>query len=235
MGVDRRGNLYVANRGGGVTVYPPEAEGDVAPLRTLCAGGRVEALVVGAGGDLFVSLWPNGNTAGGPASILHFPQERQRSDYAISGPRTALTYPVGLALGADRTLHVANAFGGVVAAFAPDARGDVAPLRRFTAATSSTQALACGAGVLLLSGSAVYVYADPADPVGRPQPAAVFARSSRLPLQCASGVAIDVHSTPPIVCIADYAANLVHVVRTSGVAPRLAVAAVTTLGRATAG
>ena len=99
MAVDAGRNLYVANRGGtGVTVYAPDAEGDVAPLRVLNAVGlqAAEALAIGPSGDVYVSSWPNG-VGTRCTSIFHFGADAERSDYAISGSNTGLSYPIGLA------------------------------------------------------------------------------------------------------------------------------------------
>lgn len=63
LAVDAQGKLYVANRrSAAVTVYPPAADGDVAPLRVLLAPAMhgPAALAIGPSGDAFVSNVPNG-------------------------------------------------------------------------------------------------------------------------------------------------------------------------------
>jgi DNA-binding beta-propeller fold protein YncE len=225
--VDACGRLYVANRRAAtVTVYAPGATGNIQPLRTLRAPGMrsAQGLALAPDGNLFVSSWPAGDGSG-TAAVVHF-AEGARCDYTIAGTRTGLTYPVGLAVADDGTLYAANAFGGVVAAYAAGAQGNAAPLRTFTAATASTQGIACGARTLLVSGACVFLYPAGAGP-GTP-PAAVLARSMLLPLRCAAGVAIDESKQPPVVCVADSAGAL-HVIRMSGVAPALRVASVDTI------
>jgi hypothetical protein len=226
LAMDRQHNLYVANRtGASVTVYGTLANGDVAPLRTLRVPATAEALAVALGpkGDAFVATCPR-TGAPWPPAIVHFPAGATECDYVIAGPRTGLTCPVGLAVDSGGHLYVANTFGGVVSAFAAHAVGDVAPLRSFTAATSSTRAIACGAGTLLLTGPGVYLYASAGTPANGP--AAVFGPSPSLSLRYASGVAIDALAQEPIVYVADYAARALQVIETTGVAPHLAVARV---------
>jgi DNA-binding beta-propeller fold protein YncE len=224
LAVDAQNNLYVANRTAvGVVVYAPTADGNVAPLRNLCVPEMSEALAVAIGPkeDVFVSTSPRHGSDCGATAILHFPFEVAESDYAIAGPLTGLTYPVGLAVDRDGTIYVANAFGGVVSAFAAGAVGNALPMRSFSAATSSTQGIACGAKTLLLTGPGVYLYPSAITPVARP--AAIFARSASLPLEYPGGITIDTGGAAPILYVADYAAHAVHVIHTAGVPPRLAV------------
>jgi glucose/arabinose dehydrogenase len=231
LALDARGHLHVANRRTAtVTVYAPGAQGNAAPLRVLGARAMhtAEAIVVGHDGDVFVASRADGTIAG-QASIVHFASDSSHSDYTITGHVTGLTYPVGLALADDGTLLVANAFGGVVAAYAAGSRGDAAPLRSFTAATASTQGLACCASTLLVSGTNVYVY--PSTAGAGAQPAAVLARCAMLPLGCAGVVAVQVVREPPniLIGVADSAHAAVHLIRTCGVAPALRMAAVASI------
>jgi DNA-binding beta-propeller fold protein YncE len=225
LAIDAQDLLYVANRtGAGVTVHGPTAHGDVAPVRTLRVPASAEALAVAVGpdGDVFVATVPRAGAAGCPPAIVHFRTRATESDYAIAGPLTGLTCPVGLAFHPGGQLYVANALGGVVSAFAADAIGNASPLQSFTAATSSTRAIACGAGMLLLTGPGVYLYPSAGTPANGP--AAAFGPSSSFSLRYASGIAIDAHTQPPIVYVADYTAGAVHVIETVGVPPYLAVA-----------
>jgi len=229
IAVDAERNLYVANRGGtGVTVYPPDADGDVAPWRVLSSAGMqaAEALAVGPTGAAFVSSWPSDDGSRG-AAIYHFGNATEQSDYAIAGSRTGLTYPVGLAIDEQDALLVANAFGGVVSAFAAGATGNALPLRSFTAATCSTQGIAYGARMLLLSDGCVWLYSGGV--AAGATPSAVFARSALLPWRRPAGVAIDVGVAPPLVCVTDFAASAVYLIRTAGVAPQLRVESVSSI------
>jgi len=222
LAIDGQCNLYVANRtGAGVTVYGAAANGDVAPLRTLRVPATTQALAVALGldGNAWVATCPRAEATCPPA-IVHFPPGATESDYAIAGPHTGLTWPVALASCPGGLLYVANAFGGVVSAFATDAVGDASPLQSFTAATSSTRAIACGADTLVLTGPGIYLYAG-VPPNG---PAAVFGRSSVLSLQYASGVALDARAENPVIYVADYAADALRIIDIAGAPPRLAVA-----------
>lgn len=231
LAVDAQRNLYVANRtGGGVTVYPSTANGNVPPLRTLAAAGlrAAQALAIGSAGDVFVSSCPNDDSAVvSSAAIFHFAADATQSDHAIAGSKTGLSYPVGLAIDEDRTLYVANGFGGVVSAFACGATGNALPRRSFTAATANTRGIAYALNTLLLLDAGIYLY--PRTAASGAKPAAVFGRSALLPLRYPGGVAVDTSVTSPIVCVADFAAHAVYVIRTTGAAPHLSVAAVTTI------
>jgi len=224
LALDARNHLYVANRTGGVvTVYGPTADGNAAPLRMLRPSGNayVLAVAVGAEGDVFAATCAR-SAHGGAPSLVHFAAGADESDYAIAGPHTGLTCPVGLALHPGGRLLVANALGGVVSAFAAGAAGDTSPLWSFTAATSSTRGIACSADTLLVTGPGIYLYPVAAPPPRRP--VAVLGPSPSLPLRYASGVAIDARAAAPTVCVADYAARALHVIRTAGVAPCLGLA-----------
>ena len=224
IAVDVRNNLYVANRANAtVTVYGPTADGDVVPVRTLRAPGNADVLAVAIGSDggVFVATCAR-RAGGGATAVVHYPAAADESDYSIAGPRTGLTCPVGLAVDPGGTLFVANAFGGVVSAFAAGAAGNAAPLWSFTAATSSTRSIACRAGALLLTGPGIYLY--PSAATSSTRPAAVFGSSPSLPLRHASGGAIDGHATAPTLYVADYTAHALHVIRTAGVPPNLSVA-----------
>jgi hypothetical protein len=231
LSIDASGRLHVVNRRTAtVTVYAPGAQGNAAPLRVLGAGAMhaADAIVVGHDGDVFVASRAFGTIAS-EASIVHFRSDSSRSDYTITGHRTGLTYPVALALADDGTLLVANAFGGVVAAYAAGSRGDATPLRSFTAATTSTQGLACSASTLVVSGTNVYVY--PSDAGTGAQPSTVLARCPMLPLGCAGAIAIQPARGTPVTLIgvADSAHAAVHLIRTFGVAPALRIAAVASI------
>jgi len=231
---DAQNNLYVANRASAtVTVYAPTADGDAAPLRTLRPPGAVEvlAVAVGAQGDVFIATCARGVT--GATAIVHYPAGADESDFAIAGPRTGLTCPVGLAFHPDGTLLVANAFGGVVSAFATAAVGNMPPLWSFTAATSSTRGIACSADALLLTGPGIYLYPNTATPPSGP--AAVLGPSPSLPLRYATGIAVDARATAPTVYVADYAARVLHVIRPTGLPPALGLAEVSAIAGAATG
>jgi sugar lactone lactonase YvrE len=124
--------LYVPNAGSdSITVYAPNAIGNVAPLRTISGAlTRLEvpyALALDAAGNLYVA---NGNpsriTVYAPGANGNVAPLR-----TISGPLTKLSNPVGVALDAAGTLYVANNDGNTssITVYAPGANGNVAPLR----------------------------------------------------------------------------------------------------------
>jgi sugar lactone lactonase YvrE len=127
IAADRSGNLYVANSSGSVTVYPPTATGNVAPLRKIAGaatglGGGVFGIAVDAAGHVYASnhyrnsiteyaSGANGNVA--PIATL-------------TGPATGVQLPTGIALDPAGHLWVDNAAG--ISEYAAGANGNVAPI-----------------------------------------------------------------------------------------------------------
>jgi hypothetical protein len=127
IAADRSGNLYVANSSGSVTVYPPTATGNVAPLRKIAGaatglGGGVFGIAVDAAGHVYASnhyrnsiteyaSGANGNVA--PIATL-------------TGPATGVQLPTGIALDPAGHLWVDNAAG--ITEYAAGANGNVAPI-----------------------------------------------------------------------------------------------------------
>jgi 6-phosphogluconolactonase (cycloisomerase 2 family) len=124
---DRSGNLYVANSSGSITVFPPTATGNVAPLRTIAGsatglGGGVYGIAVDAAGHVYASnhyrnsvteyaAGANGNVA--PIATL-------------TGAATGVQQPLGLALDAAGHLWVDNAGG--ITEYPAGANGNVSPI-----------------------------------------------------------------------------------------------------------
>jgi 6-phosphogluconolactonase (cycloisomerase 2 family) len=127
IAADRSGNLYVANSSGSITVYPPTATGNVAPLRKIAGtatglGGGVFGIAVDAAGHVYASnhyrnsiteyaAGANGNVA--PIATL-------------TGPATGVQLPTGVALDPAGHLWVDNAAG--ITEYPAGANGNVAPI-----------------------------------------------------------------------------------------------------------
>lgn len=230
--VDGDGNLYVANRtGSDVTVYPYNANGDVAPSRTLTATGMgsPEGLVVAANGDVFTSTCPScGQGAGGNIGLYHFAHGATTSDRAVGGAtnaNTQLTNPGTLAIDRARgELIVGNAFGGVVETFTADAQGDVAPARSFSPGSVNLQSLAYADDVISATVPSVGVVIYPRDATGTPTPAATIPFDAMLPVQYPAGIAVDTTVSPPILYVVDYSGGALYIAQTTGTAPNLTIA-----------
>jgi hypothetical protein len=127
IAADRSGNLYVANSSGSITVYPPTATGNVAPLRKIAGaatglGGGVFGIAVDAAGHVYASNHyrntiteyapgANGNVA--PIATL-------------GGPATGVQFPLGIAFDPAGHLWVDNAAG--ISEYPAGASGNVAPI-----------------------------------------------------------------------------------------------------------
>jgi Beta-propeller repeat len=121
--VDGSNKLYVLNEfggdsGGSITIYPPGADGNVAPGAVIAdgAGNRTRlkspaALALDAAGNIYVT------NDGGSNSITVY-AAGSKGDVApeavISGSDTGLSTPRGIAIDSDGNIYVANARDGVV-------------------------------------------------------------------------------------------------------------------------
>lgn len=240
IGLDTHGNLYVANRTGStVTVYADTASGNVAPKRILQATGMgsPEGLIVGAGGDLFVSACPGcGQGAGGVAAVFHFPNNATTSDYSLAGNNTGFTAPSGVAIDNANNLIVQNAFGGNVSVFAPGAQGNSLPLRSFSpGASRNVQSVAYGSNSILLGipGAGIELY--PVTASGTPSPAATLPPSGPLAITYPAAIFVDVSVPQPVIYLVDFGAAAIRIIQTAGTAPNLTVASVTSIAGAATG
>jgi len=123
LAVDGSNKLYVLNEfggdsGGSITIYPPGADGNVAPGAVIAdgAGNRTRlkspaALALDAAGNIYVT------NDGGSNSITVY-AAGSKGDVApeavISGSDTGLSTPRGIAIDSDGNIYVANARDGVV-------------------------------------------------------------------------------------------------------------------------
>jgi DNA-binding beta-propeller fold protein YncE len=229
------GNLYVANRTGGtVTVYPPDGTGNRTPEKTLTATGMgsPEGVAFTTAGDLFVSTCPSCGTAnGGQVGVWHFAPNSTTSDRTIgatTNASTGFTNPGTLAIDPDTgELVVGNSFGGNVATFLQSASGDVAPAHAFVPAATNLQSIAVGGGIVFVTspggGGVVQMYTTSA--TGTPTPASI-SNGGALMVNYPGGVAVDLVESPPVIYLADYFGNALHVIHTAGTAPDLTVARV---------
>jgi hypothetical protein len=223
---DSKGYLYIANRSvGTVTIYPLTADGDSAPTSMLTDPdmGSPEGLVIANTDEVFVGNCPSLGGLGGATGVFHFPANTTSSDYKLAGPNTGITLPVSLALDEARDLLVANAFGGTVALFSPGQSGDQFPVRTFSPG-GNTQSIAYGnAAILLGMGSTINQY-----PFTASGDATASAQIGD-PIHYTGGIYMDTDVTPPVLYVADFSADAIHIIQTVGVAPFLTVGTVTTI------
>lgn len=223
---DSEGRLYVCNRSGGtVTVYPLTGSGDIAPSRVLADAdmGSPEGIVIANTDEVFVSNCPTLGGLGGTAGVFHFGNDATSPDYKIAGANTGLDVPVGVTLDEARNLWVANAFGGTVSLFGPGQSGDQFPTQSFNPG-GNTQSIAYGnASILLGMPGGINTYHSTASGD------TAWVGQINDPISYTGGIYFDTDVTPPVIYVADFFGNAVHVIQTVGVAPFLSVQSVTTI------
>ena len=127
IAADRSGNLYVANSSGSITVYPPTATGNVAPLRTIAGaatglGGGVFGIAVDAAGHVYASNhYRNSVTEYAPGA-----NGNVAPIATLAGPASGVVQPTGVALDPAGHLWVDNAGG--ISEYPAGANGNVAPI-----------------------------------------------------------------------------------------------------------
>lgn len=223
---DTQRRVYVANRSGGkVTVYEPGAGGDATPVLNLTDPdmGSPEGLAIDTSDGVYVGNCPTLGGLGGITGVFHFTSNATTSDYKIAGANTGITVPVSLALDEARDLYVANAFGGTVGLFGPGQTGDQLPVQSFSPG-GNTQSIAYGNAAVLLGtgGSGINQY---------PKTASGNAAASGNigGIGYTGGIFFDTDVTPPVIYVADFSGNAIHIIQTVGVAPFLTAGTTTTI------
>lgn len=137
---DRSGNLYVANSAGSITVYPPTATGNVAPLRKIAGtatglGGGVFGIAVDAAGHVYASNhYRNSITEYAPGA-----NGNVAPIATLSGPATGVQLPTAIALDPAGHLWVDNAGG--ISEYAAGANGNVAPIAAISGPQASSSSV----------------------------------------------------------------------------------------------
>jgi streptogramin lyase len=132
VAVDRKGRIVVANYLKGILIFAPGSSGDVAPVMTLAnsqvMNAHLEGMAIDAKNNIWVTSYANN-------AVLEFAANAKGNDApirVISGDKTQLSAPVGIALDRDSgDIYVAGYGTRAMLVFAPDANGNVAPIRQF--------------------------------------------------------------------------------------------------------
>jgi len=169
IALDASGNIYVANFGsydryvGKVTVYPTGSEGNAVPIATISGmktGLHASSdIAVDSVGRIYVT---NGGVLGDVASVTVYAPGSD-GDVApiatISGSKTGLHWPQGIAVDAMGRIYVANAGGhpgltASVTVYRRGSHGDVAPIATIRGEASG---IGSAQGVAVDSGGKIYV------------------------------------------------------------------------------
>ncbi len=138
MAVDGAGRLYVANQNAhSVTVYAPNATGNVAPLFGIAGAGtglvRPRSLALDSTGRLYVA-----NLDGHTVTVYAPGASGNATPVATI---TGLSSPLGVALDAAGKLYVSNGGDSTVRVFNPGATGAAVPVLTISAGLSGPQGL----------------------------------------------------------------------------------------------
>lgn len=223
---DSQSRIYVANRSGGkVTAYPYDASGDAAPTRTLTDPnmGSPEGLVTSISDEVFVTNCPTLGGLGGIAGVYRFLNSDTAADFSIAGANTGITVPVGIAIDEARNLFVANAFGGNVSLWSPGQNGNQFPVQAFNPG-GNTQSIAYGSASILLGNGSSGINLYHSNSSGN------TAWVGQIPnVGYTGGIFFDVNVTPPMIYVADFSGNAIHVIQTVGTPPFLSIGTKTTI------
>lgn len=131
--------IYVGNAyANSVTVYPANANGNVAPVQTIRGPKTLMkapyGIHVGATGNVYVADQYNGGDHRGSVRVF---AAGASGDVApikvIGGSKTDFYHPVGLTVSRDGTIYTANigngVTGGIINVYGEDAHRNVAPIR----------------------------------------------------------------------------------------------------------
>jgi hypothetical protein len=131
--VDAQGNVYVGDyMATRVTVFGPDADGDVPPARVAAETYGLGSMAVGRDGRLFVAPEGIPDWSVRVFSPPEGPDQVQKPEAMIMGPHTGFSeseWPIAMAVAPDGELAVIGPNGGME--WRTGANGDAAPLARF--------------------------------------------------------------------------------------------------------
>ena len=211
VALDSSGTIYVANVGrgapprGSITIYPADADGDVAPTATIAGANtgldNPQGVALDSSGNIYVA-----NAIGGASrfgSVTAYPAGSDGNvapTTTVGGPNTGLAQPSGIALDGSGNIFVANTGGGPshhgsITAYRAGATGDVTPIATLSGANTGLRdpegiAIDSSGNVLVanFNGNSVTIYAAGGN--GNVSPALVIS-GAKTGLAEPTGLALD--------------------------------------------
>lgn len=157
VSTDQEGHVYVASTDGVISALPSAPDKDTGITAVFFRtpfGRNMSAFAVDSAGYSYLS------SASNNAIVVVGPRGQQS---VIGGSNTQLKHPIGLAVGKDGTLFVANADGRNILKFARGSTGDVAPIGQIAGRSS---ALIAPQALAIDSAGKLYVFDGPITAAG---------------------------------------------------------------------
>ncbi len=152
--LDVNRDVYIA-RTDSILVYARGAHGDVAPVRTIRGSNTgldfPQDVAVDAHGTTYVA---NHDVDGRSSITVYAPGTNGNVTpiQTISGSKTTLNYPAGIAVDGQSNIYVLDTFQPAILVFTAGATGDVAPVR-----TIVSRYMAIPSGIAVSAQGAIYV------------------------------------------------------------------------------
>lgn len=139
LALDAVGNIYVpnglgcgsANQIGCVTIYPTGSTGNVAPSQMLSGETNMNEpaqVALNANANMLYVA----NSGFSPNKVVEYTEDKYgvfSPSASISGKKTKLNIPAGIALDSTDNIYVANTHGSTITVYAAGANGDPKPIR----------------------------------------------------------------------------------------------------------
>jgi hypothetical protein len=222
IAIDQAGDIVVANVGGTGTVYPRDADGDVAPTGILIGVSEPFGVAVDADGGVFLA-GPQTNAF----QVLHFTLPSSSADRAFTGASGAVDPYIAL----DGSGDVIVAESTAVETFAASTEGSAAaPFRSFSRPIAgNSPAVAVAGGVIAVTEDTGEIQLFDALTTGPGQPGSTLAPPAITHAIGEQSIAVDASGAAPVFYVGYAQGGEIFVVPTTGSGDDLTAGTVRTI------